>query len=478
MTATINELPSIARVTQKSYFTPVKAFLYAVLGIVSFHSAYSLKGASFLIAVYLYCLFQLAEVKTNRQAFYGGLLIGLAIYVPQLNFFWSIFGPAGAVLWLVVAIWLGFFLLLSRLSLQHFGPSIAAFLIPFLWTGLEYFRSELYYLRFSWLNAGYAFSDSLQVAQCMTLGCYGAGFIMMLAIALISMLPWKPRWIANGFLLAFIGLFTQMPFRQETTSMVGTMHLPIAGIQMEFPMAIEIPIQLDKLIRAYPEAKLVVLSEYTFDGPVPERVNAWCRKNQRYLIAGGKDYVSPSQFYNTIFVIDPQGKIVFRQAKCVPIQFFKDGLPAKEQQLWQSPWGKLGLCICYDLSYRKITDQLIRLGAQALIVPTMDVTEWGGQEHRLHALVAPIRAAEYRVPVFRVASSGISQLVDGFGQVKATAPHPGENAMIAGSLSLARSGIIPLDRFISPLSVAVVISLLVFLMAKTVIKNKHIRVSC
>ena len=52
------------------------------------------------------------------------------------------------------------FVALARLCLGRFGPKWGWLLIPFVWTGLEYFRSELYYLRFSWLNAGYAFAGA------------------------------------------------------------------------------------------------------------------------------------------------------------------------------------------------------------------------------------------------------------------------------------------------------------------------------
>jgi apolipoprotein N-acyltransferase len=54
----------------------------------------------------------------------------------------------------------------------------------------------------------------------------------------------------------------------------------------------------------------------------------------------------------------------------------------------------IGICICYDLSYSRVTDRLLRLGAQALIVPTMDLIDWGRRQHELHARVAPMRAAE------------------------------------------------------------------------------------
>jgi apolipoprotein N-acyltransferase len=219
---------------------------------------------------------------------------------------------------------------------------------------------------------------------------------------------------------------------------------------MEFPIPTETISSLDKMLAADPATDLFVLSEYTFDGTVPDKIKNWCRKHQRYLIVGGKEDGPNKNFYNTAFVIGPTGEIVFRQVKSVPIQFFKDGLPAQEQKLWDSPWGKIGICICYDLSYARVTDQLIRLGAQAIIVPTMDVAEWGQHQHELHARVAPVRAAEYGVPIFRLASSGISQCVDRVGRVTASAPFPGPQAILSGRLILAQPGSLPFDRWLAP----------------------------
>ena len=175
-------------------------------------------------------------------------------------------------------------------------------------------------------------------------------------------------------------------------------------------------------MKKVPEAELLVLSEYTFHGPIPEMIKTWCREHKKHLVAGGEDALSLSNYFNTAFVIDPNGEIVFKQAKSVPIQFFKDGVPAREQKLWDSPWGKLGFAICYDASYRRVIDELVRQGAQGLVFPTMDVAEWGKTQHELHSRIIPMRAAEYQLPIFRVCSSGISQLVDRKGAVKASAP--------------------------------------------------------
>ena len=102
-----------------------------------------------------------------------------------------------------------------------------------------------------------------------------------------------------------------------------------------------------------------------------------------------------------------------------------------------------------------MTDELIRLGAQALVVPTMDVVQWGGHEHKLHARVGRVRAAEYGMPIIRVASSGLSQLIDGTGRELATAGFPGREAMLAAQIHPAAKGQVPPDRWLAALAVAV-----------------------
>src|SRR5580692_3733099 len=151
----------------------------SALAIIAFQLAYSFPACSFLIVVYLWGLFQLTRLKTARQASYLGLLVGMLAYAPQMNFLWTIFGPAAIALWFVPAFWIRMFLVLGRSCRMHFGKWQAILLMPFLWTGLEYFRSELYYLRFSWLNAGYVFSNNLQWLPMRHLGVYGFGFAIM-----------------------------------------------------------------------------------------------------------------------------------------------------------------------------------------------------------------------------------------------------------------------------------------------------------
>jgi apolipoprotein N-acyltransferase len=431
---------------------------FALVAILSFHLGYSVKNCQVLLVVFLYCLFRLASVPTSRRAFYLGLGIGLAIYAPQLSYFWTIFQSAAVPLWLILAFWLALFPLLGQICWARFGLLGWAWAAPFCWTGLEYCRSEVTYLRFSWLIPGYAFSDSVSLHRLASYGVYGIGFLLMtiaVYLGVVRQLRWQGRTIGGAVLVSLLLYPAFASERRGSSERI----LRVTGVQLEFPAPAEAVLGLDRAIRKFPETDLLVLSEYTFKGPIPDLVKKWCRKHQKYLVAGGEDPVSGSQYYNTAFVVSPEGEIVFRQAKCVPIQFIKDGLPAPGQQVWNSPWGKLGLGICYDASYTAVMDELIRQGAQGLILPTMDVADRGIREHALHARIAPMRAAEYAVPVFRLCSSGISQFVGPSGRVLESAPFPGEGAIISAPMRLAYRGRLPPDRSLAPLSGVVTIVL-------------------
>jgi len=452
----------------------IAILVWIIVAASAFHAAYASAYASPLIILYLFALLRLAQTDRWRKAFYSGLAVGLLIAVFRLQFFWPLFSGGALALWLVYAFWIGLFVALARLSLSRFGPKWGWLLVPFLWTGLEYFRSELYYLRFSWLNVGYAFAGAPWQGALRLAGIYGMGFLLVSFAAVAACLWQKSRIRALTLLLVGAASVCLMGFFSgEESPRQAVPQVRVAGIQMEFPTEKEVLFRLNDLIRAHPETELVVLSEYTFAEPVPAAVKAWCRENGRYLIVGGKDPAPGATFYNTAYVVGPAGDIVFRQVKAVPIQFFKDGLPAPEQRVWNSPWGKIGICICYDLSYTRVTDRLVRLGAEALIVPTMDIVDWGRAQHELHARIAPVRAAEYGLPIFRLASSGISQLVGRSGRVTATAPCPGDGANLAGPLEMRGSGRRPLDRWLAPLATAVAALTIIWFLTRRVLGDRQ-----
>jgi apolipoprotein N-acyltransferase len=428
---------------------------YVALAVASFYVAYLGPWCAWVIGLYLFAMVRLCHHGTARTAVYAGFAVGLLVGAGQLTFFWRIFSAAAIVLWCVYAFWLGLFTGIGRLVTLRFGNKAALVVLPLLWCGLEYFRSELYYLRFSWLSPALAFGLDPTYAPIGLLGTYGTGFVLS-AIASCATWHWQASRVkALAVLAGGIAVFSLVGWSSRRGNPAdGIRQLPVAGVQLEFASEKEVLVWLNHLNQSHPDARLLVLSEYTFDDVPSDAIKGWCREHHRYLIVGGKQPAGSNNFYNTAFVISPQGQTVFQQAKSVPIQFFKDGLAAPEQKLWDSPWGKLGICICYDLSYTRVTDRLVQMGAEALIVPTMDVADWGKRQHELHARVGPVRAAEYHVPVFRLASSGISQAISSSGTLLASTPFPGQGAMLSASLALGGSGRVPYDRWLALVCVA------------------------
>jgi apolipoprotein N-acyltransferase len=437
-------------------------FLFALAAVGSFHLAYLFAACSWGIVLFLYCLFRLAGLATRRQAFLVGMAVGLAAYSPHLAFFWTLFGPAAITLWCILSFWLGLFLLLGRTCLGRFGPVAWAIAAPFVWTGLEYFRSELYYLRFSWLNASYAFSGSAGLSFLAGFGTYGIGFLLMAWAAYVGVAAQLSRvaCLAGGMALAAV---CTLPFWLPALANPSIKPINLTGVQLENSPPGQTKSALDAVLKKQPQTDLFVLSEYAFQGPVPQQILGWCKDHGKWLAAGGEAPISPTQYYNSVFVVGPDGTIAFQQAKCVPVQFMKDGLPALQQGLWNSPWGKLGFGICYDASYTRVTDELIRQGAQALIFPTMDSAEWGKAEHEMHAHIVPMRAAEYAVPIFRLCSSGISQFAGRDGRVISSAPFPGAGSMLSAQMNLPPRGRMPPDRPLAELSVVATAALMLFL---------------
>ena len=420
---------------------------YALAAALAFHLAWSFPLVNALVLVYAWALIQLSGANSASQAFRFGFVAGFLVFAPQLTWFWKIFGPMAVCLWGVLSFFTGIFVVLLHLARIKVGAPYLWIVAPVLWTGIEFFRSELYALRFSWFSVGYLFSGIGGVVPVGWLGAYGVGFLVFLLAAVCV----GKTHLFKAAVLSTVFLCANWPIKSGAET---GRDLVVAGVQLEFPPDLEVPKHIDRVLAKYPDAQIIVLSEYAFDGAVPRHVREWCRRNKRYLIAGGKEDVIEEgrrNFRNTAFVVGPNGEIVFQQCKSVPIQFFNDGLPASQQRVWESPWGRIAIPTCYDLSYRRITDRFAAAGAEAFIVPFMDVADWGKRQHRQHARIAPIRAGEYGVPVFRLGSSGISQHVNARGRVLAESQFPGEEEVFGGTLKLNGKARLPLDHWFAPI---------------------------
>ena len=69
------------------------------------------------------------------------------------------------------------------------------------------------------------------------------------------------------------------------------------GIQLEQATKRQQLAALDQALKEHSDADLFALSEYSFDGPVPPAIVDWCRRNEKFLIAGGEEHVGSGPEY-------------------------------------------------------------------------------------------------------------------------------------------------------------------------------------
>jgi len=478
-----------------------QAVAWAAAVVVCFHLAYVFAPLAGLMAVAMFGLYRLAYLRSSRVALYGGIAMGLVMYGPHLWWFWPqppMFGPAAVLLWTAMGVPLAMYLLASRWALATLPRRLTPWLIPFFWTGVEFFRCELNPLKFAWLMPAWAFDGCAAVLPLRFCGAYGLAFVFMLAVAVLMQLSrrWSLPLGAAGLLT--LGVLTNLPRdagvspalcvpltkpsknAKSSSPDAGKMpagregetpstHPLIVCVQMEDEGLYEILAACDRAIEQWPDADIIAFSEYALEDPPPRKLLEWCRDHGRYVILGGRESIperpsdaggTPSprgEFYNMAYVVGPGG-IEHRQAKSVPVQFFRDGLPAPSRSVWASPWGPVGVCICYDMSYAIVVDDFVRQGARLLVVPTMDRIEWSESMHRLHARVTPVRAAEYGLPIVRPCSSGISQIVLADGTPVATLGFPGQGEMMAARIPLDNPPpTLPPDRYLAPAATAVTV---------------------
>ncbi|HYD99546.1 MAG TPA: carbon-nitrogen hydrolase family protein, partial [Alphaproteobacteria bacterium] len=172
---------------------------------------------------------------------------------------------------------------------------------------------------------------------------------------------------------------------------------------------------------------------------------------------------------NRLFVIDPQGEIRARYDK---IHMFDVDLaggesyresatfrPGEQAVLAQTPWGGLGMTVCYDLRFPHLYRALAQAGARLLAVPAA-FTVPTGRAH-WHVLLRA-RAIETGCFVIAPAQTGThdagrqtyghSLIVDPWGEVLADGG--GEPGFVTADLDLGRideaRGMVPALRHDRP----------------------------
>ena len=207
-------------------------------------------------------------------------------------------------------------------------------------------------------------------------------------------------------------------------------------------------------------------------GPETERLAELAKLYDTYLCVQCKarwPEVMPDRFFNTLFVISPQGEIVHRAAKnhlwcrersCTPhdvydrwVELFGDGIDAFYPVLQTPDIGNVGTICCSDGEYPEAVRALAFNGAEVVYRPSeaVPMTQLGGEpggtwllQNRAHAhfnslyVVAPNVGPVYVHPQMEHPydiAGGSGHIVDYQGQVLGLA-RSGANTFCAGIVDI------------------------------------------
>ncbi len=180
------------------------------------------------------------------------------------------------------------------------------------------------------------------------------------------------------------------------------------------------------------------------DGAVTAWLRAQARRHHMWILGGTiaerQAIGSPDgRTFNTSLLLDPEGRIAacYRKLHLFDVSIrggpefceSKTVAPGDRPVMAETPFGPVGLSVCYDLRFPELYRQMARLGARVLFVPAA-FTAHTGKDHweillraraieNLCYVVAPAQVGRHSA---KRASHGHAMIIDPWGTVLAEAP--------------------------------------------------------
>ena len=396
---------------------------------------------------------------------YGGLSLPLAV---------AVFGLFVAVF----AVHTSLFLLLMRRYLGRWGDRGLWLAAPS-WVAVELVQAHTIFGGFPWMLAGYAlapFGGLLQMAAWT--GVYGLSFVLVSVNALFALgirtRDWRPG--AAGLAVVVLAVLLPSPADPAPGEEDGSLRVRIVqtNIPIDYPWGgIEEEQLLDELsvlaLGGGGNPELVVWPEtpgpflLSRDAPFAVRMSALARRLDAHVLVGYIDFRGEMPT-NSAGLVSPAGEQVSRYDKIhlvpfgeyVPfgdVLFFAESLvrnvgdfaPGTEHTISTVGEHRIAATICYEDVFPALMRQFTRRGAEAIVNITND--GWFGSTSApyQHLRMAEVRAVENRRYVIRAANTGISAIIDPYGNV-VSGTRLGERTLLDG-VARYRSDLTPYVRF-------------------------------
>lgn len=344
---------------------------------------------------------------------------------------------------------------------------------PFLWTGMEYFRT-LSQFAFPWSDLGYTQAYYLYILQIVSvISVHGLSFL----IVTVNVLLWQifrksvspERRLTSFFASAAIVVALIAYGWIETPRYPEPGDFRLALLQGSVPLeekwsdgnefhSIDI---YDSLTRAAADSSIALYvwpetaapCYLSHDRTCRQRVAAVARRSAGYHLVGSlaaRYHGAEQSYYNSCFQIAPSGRVEqsYDKVKLVPfseqvpyqdqlpfmrksflrkyltfidqygVQWWSDFRPGDSSVLFRLPEADYSVLICFETTFPEFVRETIRHGAHFVIGITNDT--WFGRSVgiHMHARIFITRAVENRCWFARAANSGLTFIVDGYGRVR------------------------------------------------------------
>ncbi len=357
-----------------------------------------------------------AIAKTSlKRGFYLGFLQGMVAYGASLYWLINIFKYAALPLVAILALFTGLFgVLACFVDCRVHNEATKALLLAGVWTSIEFFRAEIFFLKFAWITPGLAVGP---VWITPVAGVYGVSFLVFVTTTFLYHRSSRPVGLILALITLGLGYFR--PGRVEPVHET----LKVAAVQSE-ECRLATYIEMTRGIND-PDVELIVWPEYAVPYDIYGRdpdsfamITGLADKLDSIIVFGTKTGVNKNSdgWRNTAMVVDGDG-IIGEYYKNHPVHFFNDGIPGRGGKVIKALPGTFGTPVCFDFDYTSLMRRMTLQGAEFFAVPSFDAEHWSAAQHFQHSAMIPVRAVENGRWVVCAASSGVSQIIDPYGNV-------------------------------------------------------------
>lgn len=399
----------------------------------------------------------------------SSLAWAVGVFVWLQGYLGPVFAPIGTFMrWLPLIA--GGLTLLTDANLRSFNNKTGYrwFILSGIvnWAGFEMIRLFIP-IAGTWAFIAYPLYRQVWLIQPVSIfGIIGMGMVVMLVNYLLALvvMNWldsrwplaedavrvEPRflrsWLAAGGLIVVLWIGISLTLLKLP---LGTESVKVAAIQPKVKPAATAMEGNDELMQQTLERMKSQTREAAARGALfavwPEGAFLWDPQVNDKLdlrglttetgtyLATGYGVFTDRGLRNEATVISPTGGFLGTFGKDHPVVFAGEtSLSQGTYPVYDTPLGKIGTIICYDLDYTDTVRKLVRQGAQLIGVPSQD---WNSiaDKHFTHVV---FRAVENRVAMVKADGSFDSTIIDPYGRILALEIYPqgGEATLVADVL--------------------------------------------